>query len=196
MTDQPEHATKSIQPQHSTEAPCSANVKARIGGYDWQITCRSHVDKDDLLNMAKAIKWWNIWLNENAAPSSKATADAINVETPTVSAAIVPPAPAAAVAPATPAMQTIRAVKLQVEPRPDGKVNLHFFEAGHQYADIKATKTPSDAAILLQSLGGWTPQHFAAAAEYPISALIDWKPSEHLNKNGKPYKNIVTVTPA
>lgn len=194
MTDAVEHPKeKTIQPQHSTEAPCSANVRARIGGYDWQITCRSHVDQDDLLNMAKSIRWWNTWLDKENAQNVKGASDAINVEHPAISAVTVTPAPAV---PATPTMQTIRAVKLQVEPRPDGKVNLNFFEAGHQYADIKATKTPSDAAILLQPLGGWTPQHFAAAAEYAISAVIDWKPSENLNKNGKPYKNIVTVSPA
>jgi hypothetical protein len=187
--------SKQIQPQHSTEAPCSANVRARIGGYDWQITCRSHVDKDDLLNMAKAIKWWNEWLDKTGAPSSQAAADAINIEHPAVTAQTVTPAPAVpgATNPATQsAVQTIRAVKLQIEPRPDGKVNLNFFEAGHQYADIRATKTPAEAVALLRPIGAFELSHMVAS-EYAINAVIDWSPSTNKNKNGKPYKNIVTI---
>jgi hypothetical protein len=199
MTDTPESVVKQLTPQHSTEAPCSANVKARIGGYDWQITCRSHVDHDDLLNMAKSIKWWNAWLDKEAAQNVKATADAINIERTTVTATTTPPPPP----PPGGATQTVsgmggtfRIAKMTVTPRTDGKIELAFFEAGHQYADIKAIKGVAECIALLHSTGGWTVDHFKAIAEYPVNMLIDWKPSDNLNKNGKPYKNIVTVSPA
>lgn len=186
MTDQPEQQQKQLSPQHSTEAPCSANVRARIGGYDWQITCRSHVDRDDLLNMAKSIKWWNTWLD--------AEADTVTIEAPNVTAMTPPPA---TTTPSTPTAQavggTFHIVKMKVTPRADGKVDLEFFEANHKWADVKSTKTPADSALLLQPIGAWTPQHFAAVGEYQIDCMIDWKPSTNLNKNGQPYKNIAAV---
>ncbi len=185
MTDQPEHTTH--EPIF-TEAPYSGNVRTRIHGYDWQLTVRAGDSKSFVAKVDGLMKW----LDER-------TDKALNVEPPqaaTVTAPVAPPAVVGAtVTQPAGSVQTIRAVKLQIEPRADGKVNLNFFEAGHQYADIKATKTPIEAIALLQPLGAFTPEHMIAS-EYAINATIDWKPSANLNKNGKPYKNIVTIAQA
>ena len=183
MTDEPQHATPH---QSFTEAPYSGNVRARIRGYDWQLTIRAADSKtftekvDGLMN----------WLDTKADK-------AVNTEPP--APALIPgvtgaPAPQAPAVTATGG--TFRIAKMKVTPRADGKVDLDFFEAGHQYADIKAVKTATEAAVLLQPTGNWTPQHFAAVSEYPVNMIIDWTPSANLNKNGKPYKNIAAVKAA
>jgi hypothetical protein len=102
------------------------------------------------------------------------------------------PAPAAAPG----GRQTLLAVKLTVTPRADGKVELGWFEAGHQWADVKAVKTPADALTVLAKTGGWTLENVSKPGEYGVQHLVEWVPSSNLNKSGKPYKNLVAVSPA
>ena len=171
-----------------TEAPYSGNVRARIAGYDWQLTIRASDSKEFI----SKINGMMTWLNNNAER-------AVNVEAP--HATITTPEPVAPQAPAAPSstsgsILTIRAVKLTVTPRADGKADVKFFEQGHQYPDIYATKTPAELVTMLKTTGAWTTQHFSAAGEYAVNYVIDYKNSEKLNKNGKPYKDIVTVSAA
>ena len=185
MTDEQQHITQHTAPQF-TEAPYSGNVRARIRGYDWQLTIRAA----DSQTFTQKVDGLMNWLDTKADK-------AINVDAapPTISTAVTTPAqPAQAQSGAIGG--TFNITKMTVTPRADGKVELAFFEAGHQYADIKAIKTATECAALLQPIGAWTPQHFAAVAEYQVTCLIDWKPSANLNKNGKPYKNIAAVKPA
>jgi hypothetical protein len=192
MTDQIEEQTEvevtptvaPAAPLAFSEAPYSGNVRTRIHGYDWQLTIRagdSHAFVEKVEGLMK-------WLDQR-------TDKALNVEPPTAPDLHSVPAPVGAPAPQTAAttVNVIHAVKLQIAPRTDGKVDLMFFEAGHQYADIKATKTPAEAAALLQPLGAYTVAHMIAS-EYAINANITWTPSANLNKNGKPYKNIATIS--
>lgn len=191
MTDQPEATPKPIQPQHSTEAPCSANVRARIGGYDWQITCRSHVDKDDLLNMAKAIKWWNVWLDAEGAPPIKEAAKAINVETPTVTAATVPPAPTIP-APAVSGPQRAQCVMIEIGTSyKGGKTQLKFNCNGFEHP-LTYTKEVGDMVKLLAPLG-FTAAHIVVGQKYPVNCFVTYHESTN---DGKTYKNVDKVEAA
>lgn len=167
MTDTPE-VQKALDPQHSTEAPCSANVKARIGGYDWQITCRSHVDRDDLLNMAKSIKWWNTWLDQQAAQNVKA-ADAINIEAPHVTATTqipAPPAPVAQTAPSGPMVAQCVMIEIGTSYQ-GGKTQLKFNCNGLEHP-LTYTKEIGEMVKLLAPLG-FTPAHIVVGQKYPVS---------------------------
>lgn len=171
-----------------TEAPASWNIKYRINGFDEQITLRGESYGDIIEHVDAARAYVSKLLG--AAQAAKAAADvvigALNIEPP------APPAPVAAHSEGG----TFHIVKMAVTPRADGKVELAFFEAGHQYADVKAVKTPPECAAMLKPIGDWKPEHFAAVKEYAMTCIIDWKPSANLNKSGKPYKNIVAVKPA
>lgn len=191
MTDATQH-TEHVTPEPTfTEAPYSGNVRTRIHGYDWQLTVRAGDSKSFVAKVDGLMQWLDA-----------RTDKALNVEPPKT-ITVTATTPATTPAPVTPGatvtqpgtVQTIHAIKLQIEPRADGKVNLNFFEAGHQYADIKATKTTAEAIAMLQPIGAFTEEHMVAS-EYAINAVIDWKPSANLNKNGKPYKNIVTIAQA
>ena len=191
--DQPEVEVQPTQPPAPTfaEAPYSGNVRTRIHGYDWQLTIRAADSKTFVEKVDGLMKWLDA-----------RTDKALNVE-PHAPAYV---APAAAPVPVIPGVTgatapqtgggTFHIAKMTVTPRADGKIDLAFFEAGHQYADIKAAKTTAEAVALLKLTGAWMPEHFAAVAEYPVNMIIDWQPSANLNKNGKPYKNIVAVKPA
>jgi hypothetical protein len=176
--------TKEAVQRTWTEAPASATVKARYAGREWMLTVRD----DSVTGLIGKVEVFSNWLDKH-------TDAAINVEPPAPTVTTIPAPVTGAPAPAASGVQTIRAVKLQIEPRADGKVNLLFFEAGHQYADIRATKTPAEAVTMLQPIGAWTLAHMIAS-EYQINAVIDWANSTNTNKNGKPYKNIVTISAA
>lgn len=187
MTDKTDAPDEVVPAAQFSEAPYSGNVRTRIHGYDWQLTIRAADSKAFVEKVDGLMKWLD-----------SRTDKALNVEPPApdlhnAPAPIIPGVTGATV-PQT-GGGTFHIAKMTVTPRADGKVELAFFEAGHQYADIKAIKTPADAAVLLQPTGGWTPQHFAAVAEYPLNCAIDWTPSANLNKNGKPYKNITAIKP-
>lgn len=85
------------------------------------------------------------------------------------------------------------AVKMSVTPRTDGKSKVDFFEAGHKYPDISAVMSPEQLASMMQIVGGWTPEHFKQMGTYEVKYAIQWRNSTTLNKNGKPYKNIVGI---
>ena len=133
---------------------------------------------------------------EKAAIADR-TDRAVNVDTQPATTAHTPPVttPAAPAAPASGVM-TLKIVKMQVAPRADGKVDLKFFEAGHQYPDISTAKTAADAVNMLKATGKWELFHFAQVAEFNVDFVIDYKNSAKLNSKGNPYKDILSVHPA
>lgn len=201
MTDQQQQPnetpdTKPLQPQQSTEAPCSANVRARIGGYDWQITCRSHTTADDLVNMAKAIKWWNTWLDGNKAQSPAKAEDAINSEKVTAPTAPIatlpnlPPAPPVVAAPAGP--MNAQCVMIEVGTSYTGnKPQLKFACNGLEHP-LTFTKDVNEMAKLLAPLG-FTVGHMVIGQKYPVNCIVTYTES---SKDGKTYKNVQSVRPA
>lgn len=169
-----------------SEAPYSGNVRARMRGYDWQFTIRA-AESDRFVAKVNGLM---DWLDKHA--------ELVNVEPPAKAAPVTPAAPNAPQAPAQPAngIQSIRIAKMSVTPRADGKADVKFFEAGHQYPDLYATRTPAELAALLKATGEWKEDHFKAAAEYNVTMTIDYKLSDKKNSKGNPYKDIVTVSAA
>ena len=89
-------------------------------------------------------------------------------------------------------LNTLEVVKVLVTPKPDSKVELQLFGAGHQYADLYHNGTVSQ---VLTALGGtglvWKQEMLTVANEFHVNFFADWRNSEKMNSKGKPYKNIV-----
>jgi hypothetical protein len=113
-----------------------------------------------------------------------------------------PQAPTQAQAPQAPSTTptaggVILAERMTLTPRPDGKMDVCFYSAGHKYPDLKATWTPAQAAARLSATGkAWNEHNAAIAGDYAVQYKVSWVPSSNLNKNGVPYKNITEIGPA
>lgn len=89
-------------------------------------------------------------------------------------------------------LNTLEVVKVVVTPKPDNKVELQLFGAGHKFADLYHNGTIQQVLTALSGTGlVWTEEHMRTAQEFNVSFYADWRNSEKLNKNNKPYKNIV-----
>lgn len=181
-----------------TEAPASLTVKAHVHGRDTMLTLRGDSGAD-VLRAADALF---DWLDKHA-PTPEKRYEAARAPEGTLPAPIAPgtPTPAdtrGASQPASTNPQIVIVSRMEVTPRADGKVDAKFFAVGHEYPDIYTTREPAIMASMLKSgTGGeWTPEHFKVASAYDVSFVIEWQPSEKLNRNGKPYKNIVGIRPA
>ena len=94
-------------------------------------------------------------------------------------------------------INTLEVVKVVVTPKPDDKVELQLFGSGHKYADLYHNGTVKQVLAVLGTTGlTWTEEHLRTAQEFNVTFYADWRNSEKLNKNGKPYKNIVNYRPA
>lgn len=91
-------------------------------------------------------------------------------------------------------LKTIRAVRMDVMPKPDGKVTLEWYMDGHKFADIYTTRTLDNAVNLLLPTGAWTADHLKEAQTYSVRHVITWRDSEKLNSKGNPYKDLVSIT--
>ena len=109
----------------------------------------------------------------------------------TTPAAAQPP-----VAPPAGSGAVFKAEKMVITPRADGKVDIEFFAANHQYHDLKTTKTVDAAIAMLAPIAPFTAANFSTAATYPVSINVRYVNSEKLNKAGNPYKDLVDITPA
>lgn len=106
-----------------------------------------------------------------------------------------PPAPAstAPVAVGGASVKTIHATRMDVKPRTDGKLDIEFYEPGHNYPDIKKAAVDVPGALkLLAPTGEWLPTHFDGAKSYPVKIDVDWRDGKP-NSKGQPYKDIVAV---
>lgn len=89
-------------------------------------------------------------------------------------------------------INTLQVAKVIVTPKPDNKVELQLFEQGHKFADLYHNGTVSQVLTALTGTGlEWKEEHMRTASEFNVSFFADWRNSEKLNKNNKPYKNIV-----
>ncbi len=89
-------------------------------------------------------------------------------------------------------LQTLEVVKMETTPKPDNKVELKLYAANHQYPDLYHNGTVDQVLAALSATGlEWKREQLTVAASYDVKFLADWRNSEKLNKNGKPYKNIV-----
>lgn len=79
----------------------------------------------------------------------------------------------------------LKFVKVEVVPKPDGKSELRFYEAGHKYPDIYATRATEKWIDEL----GWDETAFVSAA-YDAKGVAGYVLSDKLNTKGNPYKDI------
>lgn len=104
---------------------------------------------------------------------------------------------AAKPAPAAGEVLTLVAASMEVTPKPDGKVELKFFEAGHKYPDIYANGTVENMLKLLAPTGDWTADLLSTATSYDgLAYTVRYTLSKKLNSKGNPYKDIVNITAA
>lgn len=188
------------------EAPASVNFRAfhLATGFQCQFTLRDWDDDQLMARLRKRVLSMIAagWSGDAPRPAPAVTQPASTGTAPrpaptTVTPPAVPSTPPQPAAPASPAVpQAFQAVRLEVAPRPDGRVNVLFFGAGRKYADISTVRTPEYLTEMLSLTGDWTPAHFAAPATYDMDVVVEWVASEKLNAQQKPYKNIVRVSPA
>lgn len=94
------------------------------------------------------------------------------------------------------APNVIYAVKLEITPKPDGKVTLAWFSAGHRFADITKTCPIGTAVDLLQSTGeDWrTADVSASRVVSPIRHAVAWHDGKPKAQGGGFYKDIDSVS--
>lgn len=127
-----------------------------------------------------------------AAPAPAASGPAPAAPQPTSGV----PAPAAPAPVDTSAVNTLEVVKVKIIPQTDGKVEIQVFAADHQYPDLKMKVPMAKALSALSTTGyAWTEEILSKAAEFPIRFYADWRYSERLKSNGKPFQDIVNFRP-
>ena len=135
--------------------------------------------------------------NPMAPQTPNRPAPVTNQPNPNVTNSAAAPAPAPA--PSQPVQENaadngvIQVAKVVVTPRTGGKSKVEFFGAGRKYADLSSVMTPDSLANLFGAIGGWTPEHFMVATEYPVSFNAYWRNSDKMNSAGKPYRNVVRL---
>jgi hypothetical protein len=184
------------------EAPASINFYfVDKDGFNYQMTLRD----GDELHLMKRVGLMKAWLTQHnctpkavgqqpAQASAPAPQPAASTPAPTTSA---PPPPPPGNGGSQPQANVLNAVKMEVAPKPDGKAEVKFYAAGHQYADLYTTKAVGQIVDMLRETGNWQPEHFTTTAQtYQVNMNIWWKNSEKLNSRGNPYKDIVSIKPA
>jgi len=134
------------------------------------------------------------YLPTKESPASKPPAQA-PTQAPAQAGPPLPQEPTYEDIPGTPINGTFVCVRMTATPRTDGKTKLDFYEASHQFPDVSAVMTPVQLAEMLSVVAAWTPEHFQSVAEYKLNPpyKVQWRNSDRLNRNGKPYKNIVGI---
>src|SRR3990167_6871415 len=88
------------------------------------------------------------------------------------------------------------ATKLEVTPKPEGRVELKFYSTGHKFPDLYANGSAENMAKMLASTGGWTvDEHLRKAASFDVNMRVKYTLSKKLNSKGNPFKDIVAVEP-
>jgi len=106
------------------------------------------------------------------------------------------PAPTQAVVGNAPAsidtsLNSLEVVKVIVTPKPGEKVELQLFGHGHKFPDLYHNGEIKQVLAALTGTGlQWTADMLRTANEFNVTFFADWRNSEKLNGNGKPYKNI------
>ncbi len=188
-----------------TEAPAVifTQLYAPKGGQvvQFNLTCRGNSVREaidalvDGINYAKT-KGFSVIRPMGETPAVQPATTHVNAPQTPVTAPVPVNVPAS---PATPALstnnsvKTIHAVRMDVQPKPDGKVTLEWYADGHKFADIYTTRTVENAVNLLSATGAWTPEHLGKAQSFTVTHIITWKDSEKLNSKGNPYKDLINI---
>ena len=89
-------------------------------------------------------------------------------------------------------LQTLLVAKVEVTPKPDNKVELKLYGENDKYPRLYHNGTVDQVLVALSTTGlDWKKEQLTVANSINARFLADWRNSEKLNSNGKPYKNIV-----
>lgn len=205
MTDanqstKPKPKSVEITPPLFAEAP--AVVFTQLYGVkdhqvvQFNLTCRANTGAEAIESIFQGIQYASQFGLSTVKPdiSEPAPEHAQTSAQPTT--ARNPPAGSQTSETFAPGSGIIRAVKLDIVSEADDKVNLKFYETGHQYPDISTKRVTERALELLQSSGdGWTIQDLYRTSTRNIRYEIRYRESEKLNSRGNPYKDIVDIRP-
>lgn len=93
-------------------------------------------------------------------------------------------------------INTLEVAKVEITPKPDNKVELKLFASGHRYPDLFHNGTIQQVLTALSTTGfEWNAAMLEKSNVFDLHFFADWRNSEKLNSNGKPYKNIVGYRP-
>ena len=115
---------------------------------------------------------------------------------PAVQPPVTSPAPTQAVvgnapAPIDTSLNSLEVTRVVVTPKPGDKVELQLFGTGHKFPDLYHNGEIKQVLTALTGTGlQWTADMLKTANEFNVNFFADWRNSEKLNKNNKPYKNI------
>lgn len=116
----------------------------------------------------------------------------VNAPRPATAAPQDSPKPTQSTETADTGMNTLEVVRVEVTPKPDGKAELKLYSEGHKYPDLYHNGTIKQLLAALSVSGyGWTEEMLKTSQSFDLRFFADWRNSEKLNQNGKPYKNIV-----
>lgn len=89
-------------------------------------------------------------------------------------------------------LQTLLVAKVEVTPKPDNKVELKLYGENDKYPRLYHNGTVEQVLTALSTTGlDWKKEQLTVASSINAKFFADWRNSEKLNSNGKPYKNIV-----
>lgn len=94
-------------------------------------------------------------------------------------------------------LQTLLVAKVEVTPKPDNKVELKLYGENDKYPRLYHNGTVDQVLTALSVTGlDWKKEQLTVANSINAKFYADWRNSEKLNSNGKPYKNIQGYRPA
>jgi hypothetical protein len=200
------------------ESPFSLNWRMVDGaGCEVQVTMRAGVNRQVMTEVmrerkqfleAAQLAGWTFTAASKPAPvaaPSNGTVDFKQAVEAARNGQWQPPAPTGPVAAnvaggsfASKPRESFVAVKMDVVLRPDGKLNVNFYAAGHQYPDMYVTKTPAEMVAALAKTGPWTvAEHFSKPGIFEgLNLLVEYTLSDKKNSKGNSYKDLADIRPA
>lgn len=168
-----------------------ANEDGSKGVMEISLTGRGLTAVEALMNLLDGLRYAKSkgFKTHRAVYQPPAQSQTLTVSVPPV---VAPPASVPAV-PAVPAQGILRAVKMDIAPRADGKVDIKFFGEGHKYADLMRVATVEQAIQFLSPVGAYTAQHLSVTASYQVNLDVRWAESDRRNSKGNPYKDILDI---
>jgi hypothetical protein len=92
--------------------------------------------------------------------------------------------------------QTLLVARVEVTPKPDNKVELKLYGENDKYPRLYHNGTVDQVLTALSVTDlDWKKEQLTVANSINAKFYADWRNSEKLNSNGKPYKNIVGYRP-
>lgn len=93
-------------------------------------------------------------------------------------------------------LQTLLVAKVEVTPKPDNKVELKLYGENDKFPRLYHNGTVEQVLTALSVTGlDWKKEYLTVADVRHAKFYADWRNSEKLNSNGKPYKNIQGYRP-